>query len=135
MFYFFFLMIRRPPRSTRTDTLFPYTTLLRSILIERDFRVTQYPNIAAALQQVEVPEEDTGPSLLLIDDGTEAMDIETLSVLQKRFPCSYLVLLSDRFDFQIMLKAFRLGALAYIVKEISCDRRVATLRLVAMGAG
>src|SRR3546814_12300845 len=27
---FVFLMIRRPPRSTRTDTLFPYTTLFRS---------------------------------------------------------------------------------------------------------
>src|SRR3546814_5110322 len=27
---FFFLMIRRPPKSTRTDTLFPYTTLFRS---------------------------------------------------------------------------------------------------------
>src|SRR3546814_13042874 len=27
---FFFLMVRRPPRSTRTDTLFPYTTLFRS---------------------------------------------------------------------------------------------------------
>src|SRR3546814_1890415 len=34
--FFFFLMIRRPPRSTRTDTLFPYTTLFRSkqVLIE-----------------------------------------------------------------------------------------------------
>src|SRR3546814_5058920 len=30
IFIFFFLMIRRPPRSTRTDTLFPYTTLFRS---------------------------------------------------------------------------------------------------------
>src|SRR3546814_1338149 len=28
---FFFLIIRRPPRSTRTDTLFPYTTLFRSL--------------------------------------------------------------------------------------------------------
>src|SRR3546814_8973676 len=28
---FFVLMIRRPPRSTRTDTLFPYPTLIRSI--------------------------------------------------------------------------------------------------------
>src|SRR3546814_14153308 len=62
--FFFFLMIRRPPKPTRTDTLFPYASLFRS---------------------------------------------------------------------QIMLKAFRLGALAYIVKEISCDRLVATLRLVAMG--
>src|SRR3546814_5205956 len=32
-FYFFFLMIRRPPRSTRTDTLFPYTTLFRSAVL------------------------------------------------------------------------------------------------------
>src|SRR3546814_1885455 len=30
IYFFFFLMIRRPPRSTRTDTLFPYTTLFRS---------------------------------------------------------------------------------------------------------
>src|SRR3546814_19894306 len=29
--FFFFLMLRRPPRSTRTDTLFPYTTLFRSL--------------------------------------------------------------------------------------------------------
>src|SRR3546814_9079587 len=29
-FIVYFLMIRRPPRSTRTDTLFPYTTLFRS---------------------------------------------------------------------------------------------------------
>src|SRR3546814_10332064 len=28
----FFLMIRRPPRSTRTDTLFPYTTLFRACI-------------------------------------------------------------------------------------------------------
>src|SRR3546814_15678294 len=28
--FFFFLRIRRPPRSTRNDTLFPYTTLFRS---------------------------------------------------------------------------------------------------------
>src|SRR3546814_3787764 len=31
MLSIFFLMRRRPPRSTRTDTLFPYTTLFRSI--------------------------------------------------------------------------------------------------------
>src|SRR3546814_20712302 len=29
--FIFCLMIRRPPRSTRTDTLFPYTTLFRSL--------------------------------------------------------------------------------------------------------
>src|SRR3546814_11728194 len=31
LYVFFFLMMRRPPRSTRTDTLLPYTTLFRSL--------------------------------------------------------------------------------------------------------
>src|SRR3546814_7266423 len=38
LFAYFCLMIRRPPRSTRTDTLFPYTTLFRS---ELDFLLFQ----------------------------------------------------------------------------------------------
>src|SRR3546814_10078284 len=36
----FFLMIRRPPRSTRTDTLFPYTTLFRSTHVPTRARLT-----------------------------------------------------------------------------------------------
>src|SRR3546814_12792956 len=43
--FFFFLMIRRPPRSTRTDTLFPYTTLFRSVCSTARFaRLGQWPN-------------------------------------------------------------------------------------------
>src|SRR3546814_7083798 len=34
-------MIRRPPRSTRTDTLFPYTTLFRSCAIEAETSIVQ----------------------------------------------------------------------------------------------
>src|SRR3546814_9950605 len=44
LYLFFFLMIRRPPRSTRTDTLFPYTTLFRSVHARRavvDLRVLE----------------------------------------------------------------------------------------------
>src|SRR3546814_19702353 len=36
----FFLMIRLPPRSTRTDTLFPYTTPFRSYVTAIDYDVT-----------------------------------------------------------------------------------------------
>src|SRR3546814_5004731 len=43
LFLFFFLMIRRPPRSTRTDTLFPYTTLFRSVLATIAFIACAYP--------------------------------------------------------------------------------------------
>src|SRR3546814_16227524 len=31
VFIFVFLLVRRPPKSTRTDTLFPYTTFFRSV--------------------------------------------------------------------------------------------------------
>src|SRR3546814_9450548 len=41
-FHIFVLMIRRPPRSTRTDTLFPYTTLFRSSQL-LDFRQLRRP--------------------------------------------------------------------------------------------
>src|SRR3546814_14754854 len=40
LLFFFFLMIRRPPRSTRTDTLFPYTTLFRSVAVATLILVT-----------------------------------------------------------------------------------------------
>src|SRR3546814_17422296 len=45
MLCLFFLMIRRPPRSTRTDTLFPYTTLFRSVRTEggQDDRIAPVP--------------------------------------------------------------------------------------------
>src|SRR3546814_14340842 len=36
---FCFLMIRRPPRSTRSDTLFPYTTLFRSVPFQHGVRL------------------------------------------------------------------------------------------------
>src|SRR3546814_444053 len=41
-------MIRRPPRSTRTDTLFPYTTLFRSIAPTVHARMAPAPAAAAA---------------------------------------------------------------------------------------
>lgn len=106
---------------------------LSRILEERDFEVMKYPSIAAALQMPEPSMECTGPSILLMDNGAEKFDSERLCALQKKFASSYTVLLSDNFDFQTMMRAFRLGVRGYIVKEISCDRLVASLQLVAAG--
>src|SRR3546814_9039404 len=50
-------MILRPPRSTRTDTLFPYTTLFRSarkILDSKSARFTQ-PSVKGAEQKLRLP--------------------------------------------------------------------------------
>src|SRR3546814_1021387 len=60
--FLFFLMLRRPPRSTRTDTLFPYTTLFRSryAVIQMDVRGRDADSFvqaaeAAIDQQMELP--------------------------------------------------------------------------------
>src|SRR3546814_12746152 len=55
VFFLFFLMIRRPPRSTRTDTLFPYTTLFRSVWIG-----TVEGNVAVELDAEARPVEFAG---------------------------------------------------------------------------
>src|SRR3546814_5352605 len=57
MWVVFFVMIRRPPRSTRTDTLFPYTTLFRSKVPRRnrpDHAERHMPRLAIALGAVLV---------------------------------------------------------------------------------
>src|SRR3546814_1927419 len=46
--YIFFFMIRRPPRSTRTDTLFPYTTLFRSHRAQDVARTVERADAGAA---------------------------------------------------------------------------------------
>src|SRR3546814_1982387 len=51
-------MIRRPPRSTRTDTLFPYTTLFRSLW-------TAHPGAARGLQSIGHPHIGTAQGTLL----------------------------------------------------------------------
>src|SRR3546814_6932782 len=60
-------MIRRPPRSTRTDTLFPYTTLFRS---QGDYRVLDQLRIVAGAEH-----EDSR-----FDDGTTTASTGTTSV-------------------------------------------------------
>src|SRR3546814_5347998 len=47
----FFLMIRRPPRSTRTDTLFPYTTLFRSIYVAIGQKNSSIANVVRKLEE------------------------------------------------------------------------------------
>src|SRR3546814_19019039 len=70
-FLFFVLMIRRPPRSTRTDTLFPYTTLFRSFA---HHRVEQLPAfVGRELEQrlVDRAEGDVGARGGLVVGGLD----------------------------------------------------------------
>src|SRR3546814_2886940 len=63
-------MILRPPRSTRTDTLFPYTTLFRSFLVR--WRKTPSKAASVALRRLyDVHAEMLGAVLTLVDVGEQ----------------------------------------------------------------
>src|SRR3546814_21134459 len=90
----FFLMIRRPPRSTRTDTLFPYTTLFRSsrnaALVVTNVALLNALNVVATVG--EGPEYDGAlTDLVRTPDGLMLRSEEHTSELQSLMRISYAV--------------------------------------------
>src|SRR3546814_13726331 len=84
---FFFLMIRRPPRSTRTDTLFPYTTLFRS-----DQRVvSMHYTLTNAQGDVIDSSQGNEPLVYLHGGGNIIRSEEHTSELQSLMRISYAV--------------------------------------------
>src|SRR3546814_13733902 len=71
-FVFFFLMIRRPPRSTRTDTLFPYTTLFRSHGKQHSRSETREPSVLALMALAWTLADDRRADRLLALTGLDA---------------------------------------------------------------
>src|SRR3546814_15304521 len=65
----FFLTIRRPPRSTRTDTLFPYTTLVRSLFARQ------------ASEGLDQEYEQTGSNIFSPNGGNLDLKEETADTL------------------------------------------------------
>src|SRR3546814_7394567 len=89
---FFFLMIRRPPRSTRTDTLFPYTTLFRSHLLSHQL------SIVVGIQILELGQGPRRPGLAADLAGSRRQGVvdmerseEHTSELQSLMRISYAV--------------------------------------------
>src|SRR3546814_15579908 len=64
-------MIRRPPRSTRTDTLFPYTTLFRSHAAAEIAEGGAYPEAEFAFTERNMPVRKVGDSLPVTDEQLE----------------------------------------------------------------
>src|SRR3546814_10926366 len=65
--FFFFLIIRRPPRSTRTDTLFPYTTLFRSDQPDRGGGDVEQPE--AGRRHRRIPAADRADDIIGREEG------------------------------------------------------------------
>src|SRR3546814_11914895 len=88
LFIFFFLRIRRPPRSTRTDTLFPYTTLFRSPGELFDWERLARHGLALKRPQASAdPHWTDGGTLLALERfGYDVSDREAaLRAFQRRF--------------------------------------------------
>src|SRR3546814_5571171 len=67
-------MIRRPPRSTRTDTLFPYTTLCRSPFKDKRVREAFYRAIDVEAIKRTVMRGQSKPTALMIGQGLNGYD-------------------------------------------------------------
>src|SRR3546814_5802002 len=72
-------MIRRPPRSTRTDTLFPYTTLFRSLA-----RITSNKPEGIEIDGIIIPRKCVGEVMKIVDEVEGNVGIE-LSAAKIRF--------------------------------------------------
>lgn len=102
---------------------------LRRILTEADFTVT------CSVDRAELAARGDGPApqLVVIDTICGAQAVEQLRVLRRDLPDTRQVVLVDQFSFDDMAQCFRVGTDGYIVKEISCEPLIASLRLAAMG--
>src|SRR3546814_17461532 len=86
---FLCLMIRRPPRSTRTDTLFPYTTLCRSVrrgplaLEHLAQQAAAFGIVAAEIIDIRpVPERGFGRSLIAAAEIADRPDAERAEMVR-----------------------------------------------------
>src|SRR3546814_17330571 len=91
-------MIRRPPRSTRTDTLFPYTTLFRSTTIGNDTSGKEIFTRAVRLAPIMIEENARRTVHLRHDDALCAVDDERAVLRHERHVAHVTVLFLDISD-------------------------------------
>src|SRR3546814_2011111 len=91
-------MIRRPPRSTRTDTLFPYTTLFRSLSLRQFFQprgdiAAKQPDLQVRTkrQQLRGPTRRSGADPRAHGQSLDRRSEEHTSELQSLMRISYAV--------------------------------------------
>src|SRR3546814_10645881 len=87
-------MRRRPPRSTRTDTLFPYTTLFRSVVMKSDGNRVSPPIIkrsSTPISIVSLMRSRSTPRAVCPPAGRQTRSEEHTSELQSLMRISYAV--------------------------------------------
>jgi two-component system nitrate/nitrite response regulator NarL len=104
---------------------------LRRILDDENFAVRA--SVESGTSLVGSTNASDIPNLFILDNSdSDQLEIE-LELLNSSFPQSRKVVLSDQFHIDDVVEAFKYGADGYIIKEISCEALMESLRLVAMG--
>src|SRR3546814_1663850 len=116
-------MIRRPPRSTRTDTLFPYTTLFRSMLAE-GFTTRQGPR-AAYIHRDAVNRQlrpRRSARLTALTSGGTIPDTADYKVVLEP-PAIIVGTVNEDFAVESMAgEIFQLGNASYTIQRVERDR-------------
>src|SRR3546814_14095996 len=79
-------MLRRPPSSTRTDTLFPYTTLFRSSSEMLAWQAERFGEPLDVLGLKEMEKPVPGPGEVLIKVRAVGLGLPDLMAVQGRYP-------------------------------------------------
>jgi two-component system nitrate/nitrite response regulator NarL len=102
---------------------------LQLILSEHGFQVTSSATAAGLVP----PTSATWILILLVEENAAELVSRSLVALKERYPSARIMLLATEFDFRMVRSAFRAGAAGCLLEELSCDRLVGMLHLVAMG--
>lgn len=104
---------------------------IRRILEGDDFTVVEaHVSSMALLNTVQRIER---PRIIILDISDDSNICSEVEALQRALPDSKVVVLSNDFDFGMMLEAFRAGVDGYIIKRIGCEPLIGSLKLVHMG--
>src|SRR3546814_5583842 len=111
-------MIRRPPRSTRTDTLFPYTTLFRSAVGESQVREPGRRTLPVG--QLSLREDDTDPMAPTMADADHLLGLARDKSVEgrKRLVAIVADLLSER---ETVITAQERALMTDILKKLIHD--------------
>src|SRR3546814_1176407 len=81
-------MLRRPPRSTRTDTLFPYTTLFALIAYASSWMKCHHPDVFCAALLNAQPMGFYAPAQIVRDARQHGVEVRPIDVNHSRWDCS-----------------------------------------------
>ncbi|MDG5747730.1 response regulator transcription factor [Qipengyuania sp. XHP0207] len=103
---------------------------MRRILHGETFEVIKSSNTSSFLSEEN---EDIAPRIVLLDESDECCVATEVEQIREHCSETRVVVLTNEYDFDAMVEAFRSGIHGYIVKSIDCDPLIESLKLVHLG--